>query len=129
VILLQGRDERWLLQWGPLQDVRVNGLPQTLGLRVLEHRDEIRIGGVAAVYFSNEKLARIEGFRGGDRTLSCARCKTPIADGTPAVLCPRCGVWYHQTDEHPCWTYTERCVSFCTQPTALDAGLLWTPED
>ena len=129
VILMPGTEGRWLMQWGALQDVRVNGIRQTLGLRILAHRDEIKVGGADAVFFSTEKLARVADFPGGDRPAYCARCKSPIAKGVPSVQCPMCRVWYHQqpADERPCWTYRERCV-FCTQPTDFAAGFRWTPE-
>ena len=45
--------------------------------------------------------------------------------GTPAVQCPACGRWFHQSAELPCWTYSDHCL--CPQPTALDCGYQWTP--
>jgi hypothetical protein len=100
----------------------------TLGLRVLEHRDEIRVAGAETVYYSAEKLAEVEPFVGADRPVYCARCRNPIAEGVPSVQCPGCGVRHHEAEEHPCWTYSEHCAC-CSQPTDLDAGFRWTPEE
>ena len=50
-----------------------------------------------------------------------------MRDAESAVRCPQCGIWYHQHDQLPCWTYAPAC-GFCPQSTALDAGFAWTPE-
>jgi len=80
------------------------------------------------MFFSTELLAGVTPYPGSERPILCARCKAEIATASPAVRCPRCGAWHHQSDELPCWTYAERC-SVCDQPTALDAGFAWTPEE
>jgi hypothetical protein len=128
VVLIACDKDRWVLLWGSGQEVRVNGIPQALGLKVLDDRDEIRISNAGPWFFSTERRPKIEPFPGADHPIRCGRCKLPIEPGTPAVRCPKCGIWYLQTEEHPAWTYAETCV-FCTQPTALDAGYRWTPEE
>jgi hypothetical protein len=122
-------DGAWVVL-GP-SSVRVNGAPLDLGIRVLADRDELRVGG-ARVFFSTETRAAIEPYPGSERTVLCPRCKLQMMAGTPAVRCPKCHVWHHQSAEPdglPCWTYTEHCAADCDQPTALDAGFRWTPED
>lgn len=113
--------------------VRVNGVPLVLGLRVLDHRDEILLpaatpGEPCRFYFSTERLARVEPFPAPNGPATCARCKQPINPGDPAVQCPSCGVWHHQSEKWPCWTYSDRCAR-CDTPTDLDGDYRWTPED
>ena len=106
---------------------RVNGAPLDAGIRVLRDRDELRVDGHRR-FFSTETLATVASFPGGDRAVFCPRCKLQIAPESAAVRCPRCGVWHHQSEELPCWTYAERCT-LCDQSSRLDAGFGWTPED
>lgn len=123
--------EAWALMAGTGATlVRVNGFPlQALGVRVLADRDEIRVADLPRLYFSTERLARVVPFPGTDKPVKCARCKRVIEPGAPAVRCPQCGVWYHQSDEWPGWTYAPVCA-VCGQPTALDeATYRWTPEE
>ena len=119
-----GRED-WLLVGTPA--VRVNGVPLDAGIRVLDDRDELRTDD-DRTFFSTESLAAIAPFPGDERATFCPRCKLEIAPGSPAVRCPHCGVWHHQSDELPCWMYAEHCT-MCDQPTALDAGFRWTPEE
>jgi hypothetical protein len=105
----------------------VNGLPLRAGLRTLQDRDELRVPGLGPLYFSTERIARIEPLPTEPDALSCPRCRDRIAAGSPAVRCPGCGLWHHQTEDRPCWTYAETCA-LCPQPTAADAGYRWTPE-
>jgi hypothetical protein len=107
--------------------VHVNGARLSAGIRILCDRDELRAGGHRS-FFSTESLAKIVPFPGADRPVFCARCKLEIAAGTPAVRCPRCTVWHHQTEQLPCWTYSPQCA-ICDQPSALDAGFVWSPEE
>jgi hypothetical protein len=79
------------------------------------------------VFYSTERLALVEEFPGANAPAYCPRCKQAIASGHPAVKCPGCGVYYHQSNELPCWTYTDVCA-LCPQSTALDAGYQWSPE-
>jgi hypothetical protein len=129
-ILLKGAGEaraEWHLLAAPEAGLALNGLPLQSGLRTLTDRDEIRIPGLGAVYFSTERLARSEPFPALPHPVSCPRCRQAIAAGTPAVRCPGCEVWHHASPELPCWSYAERCA-LCPQPTAAEAGYRWTPE-
>jgi len=117
--------ESWVLVGPPA--VRVNGSPLDTGIRALRDRDELLAGGVRT-FFSTEVLATVVPFPQSEKTTFCARCKLAITSGAPAVQCPQCGVWHHQSEELPCWTYAPRCA-MCDQPTALDAGFRWMPEE
>lgn len=119
--------EVWLLMAGSKADVRINGVAMPGGLRLLSDRDEIRIGQ-ERFFFSTETLAAAVEFPGASRPVICQRCKDSIVEGTPAVRCPQCGVWHHQTDRLPCWSYADTCAS-CSQVTDFEAGYRWTPED
>jgi hypothetical protein len=129
-LLLRCQDasgDLWLLMDAAPPRVRLNGASLITGIHVLQDRDEITIPGVGRMFFSTEVLARVEPYPGGERPAICPRCKRRIDTATPAVRCPQCGVWHHQSDELPCWTYSDTCA-LCSQPTALDAGYRWTPE-
>jgi hypothetical protein len=127
VLRVSGGDgEYWLLAGS--ESVRVNGLPLLAGIRVLRDRDEIRVDGDPPVYFSTEKLARVECFPGAARPTFCARCKVEIEVGSAAVQCPNCGVWCHETEELNCWSYPEaRTCPLCDHRNSLDATYRWTP--
>lgn len=120
-------DASWVLIAGRERDVRINGSALTLGVRVVADRDEIFVAETGTLYFSTESLARVEAFSGAEQALYCPRCKQPVEDGATAVRCPQCRVWYHQSEDLPCWAYAETCA-LCPQRTALDAGYRWTPE-
>ena len=100
----------------------------SLGIVALSDRDEIRPADGLPLFFSTETLARVEPFPASGARGFCPRCKQHIEPGTPAVRCPGCSLWYHMSDEFPCWTYAPQC-SACPQETALDADFRWTPED
>jgi len=123
-------DERWAIL-GPAS-VQVNGVPLLGGIRILNDRDEIRACDGAPFYFSTERLAKVEPFPGTGRRTFCARCKTEIAVGTPAVRCPGCGMWCHQSEADGllCWQYpgTSTCP-LCDFPNALDGTYRWSPEN
>jgi len=122
----------WALVAARGSNARVNGCPPVAGLRVLSDRDEIRIGAATEVYFSSESLASVVPFPASgppERMVRCGRCHQPIGLGDPAVRCPRCALWFHETAKWPCWTYSAECGGLCGQPTALDAGFSWAPED
>lgn len=129
-------DDTWALLAGPLARPLVNGLPVPLGLVVLADRDEIRWPAPLdpscpppwPIFFSTERLATIAPYPPDARRGSCPRCKQPLTPGDPAVRCPGCGLWHHATEALPCWTYGEQCAA-CPQPTSLDTGFQWTPED
>ena len=119
----------WALLAAAGADVRVNGFQPVAGVRVLQDRDEIRAAAAPPIFFGTETVAHIEEFPGAERTIFCGRCRQPMEKGQLAVRCPSpaCGIWYHQTEQLPCWTYAPTCA-FCPQTTALDAGFAWTPE-
>ena len=108
----------------PAARVRVNGVPLSLGCRVLRDRDEIVTGRTRA-YFSTERLTRVEAFPGAEGAVFCARCHKPIEPGTPAVRC-ECGIWCHEKEGLRCWSYAETCP-LCPHHTAADAGYNWEP--
>jgi hypothetical protein len=118
----------WALLAGPAAAVSANGQPVRTGIHVLSDRDEIRVKGQPSLFFSTERLARAEPFPGADREILCPRCKQEINKGILAVECPSCLVWYHQSEELPCYTYAEKCAT-CSHGTSLDAGFSWTPEE
>jgi hypothetical protein len=120
--------DRWVVAASAGTDIRVNGLPLVTGLRVMADRDEIRLASRPAMFFSTETRAEVGPAPAAERSLFCPRCKQPIGSTSPAVRCPGCGVWHHQSDDLPCWTYAASCAA-CAQATALDAGFQWTPED
>jgi hypothetical protein len=121
-------DERWVLVHSPGSALRINGTALVTGIRVLSHRDELRLAGIAGrVFFSLEGLAHVAPFDGVEGS-RCPRCQQPIEPGSPAVRCPQCGVWHHESEEFGCWTYSPIC-SLCDQPTALEGGFRWTPEE
>ncbi len=76
-----------------------------------------------------ERLARVEPFPGIGKTAICPRCQLKLEKEMLSVKCPNCSVWYHQTEDMPCWTYSEHCAICQQQETTLDAGYQWTPED
>jgi hypothetical protein len=117
----------WVLVGRPGALIMVNGLPLLGGIRALRDRDEVRGPGPEHWFFSSELLARVEAFPGPGQ-VPCPRCRQPIEPQTPAVRCPDCRLWHHQTEALPCWTYGETCAQ-CHQATALDAGYRWTPAE
>lgn len=123
----EGRAE-WHLVARPASGIAVNGLPLLAGVRTLLDRDELRVPGLGALFFSTERLALVEPLPLTGHAVSCPRCRQPIAPESPAVRCPGCEVWHHGSTELPCWTYAPTCA-LCQQSTALDAGFRWTPEE
>jgi len=121
-----GGTHAWALIAAPDSSLRVDGVSPLAGLRVLADRDEIRTASGDRYFFSTETLAEIVPFPGSERAVYCGLCRQPIE--RTAVLCPGCGIWFHQDAELPCWTYNDRC-NFCGHATALDSGYAWTPEE
>jgi hypothetical protein len=122
---------QWVLLAGPGSRVRVNGASiSATGLYVLSDRDEIRLEHRLTLYFSTEALAEVVPFPGATCVLFCPRCKQPLEKDTPAMQCPGCDLWYHESeaDGLPCWSYAERCA-VCDQPTELGVGFRWSPEE
>ena len=115
-------------------NVLVNGVPIAGGLRILEHRDEIVVGGSRLLY-SEESVPEITTAQAGPgaRPLRCSLCRGTIENGMTIVRCPRCLRLFHQSDAGPdaperhCWTYSERC-RHCGHPTAMTGESLWSPE-
>ena len=122
---LRAAGAEWVLLARP-GEVAVNGAPVLSGVRVLRDRDELVLRGGAQFFFSTERLAAIEPFPGA-KAIPCPRCREPIEPGTSAVRCPLCTLWMHENEKRKCWTYAPKC--HCPQPTALDAGFAWSPED
>lgn len=128
VLCTQARETpSWILLADTEREVRVNGVPLQMGLRVLADRDEIRVRDVGTFFFSTECLARVESLPANKQDVFCPRCKQEIAAGTPAVKCPQCAVWHHQTEELPCWTYSATCA-LCPQPSGAETGFRWAPD-
>ena len=120
----------WLLFAPAHSETRVNGL-RFPGIRLLQDRDEIRVSG-KTLFFSTERLASVEAYAGASKAF-CPRCRQEIANGTPAVQCPGCGVWHHENGDLNCWTYADHCA-LCPQKTPLNdaydacRSYQWTPE-
>lgn len=123
-----GLSRQYALLWGARAPVRVNGLPLTTGIRVLEDRDEIRIGERGPMFYTKETFARVETFEGSAKPTECVRCTLPIEAGARIVRCPHCCVAYHQDDDLNCWTAAPACAA-CGGRTDTEAGFRWTPED
>ena len=122
--------EQWMLILRPGDRTRVNGTPVPVGACSLAHRDAIAVACGYTVFVTYERIARVTPFPGENDRTCCIRCNLPIDPGTPAVQCPgaECGLWAHQSQDQPCWTYTETCAS-CGHPTAFDAGFQWSPAE
>jgi len=120
-------EDTWVLLAAPSTSASINGQATLLGIRALKDRDEIVVGG-ERLFFTKERLAMAQPFPGAGQAVFCARCKQEIASPCPAVRCPACGTWCHESEDLPCWTYAVACP-LCDQPTALDAGYRWTPEE
>jgi hypothetical protein len=103
-------------------DVAVNGV-SALPLRLLADKDEILIDG-EIIYFSAESEAEVVLFPALAIEVCCGKCKGKLRAGEPAVQCPRCKVWRHQTGELPCWTYG----ATCTSGDCPTKGVSWRPE-
>lgn len=131
VVLLPTNGERgsgWALLANTNAGVAINGLALNTGIRVLSDRDEICIGGRENFFFSTEVLAAIEPFADVGRRLFCPRCKEELAPGDASVKCPQCRLIHHQSEERPCWTYTETCAA-CAQQSDLQSGYRWSPAE
>ena len=120
--------DAWALLAAREARVRVNGVPVQLGIIVLADRDEIRWPPDCTRFFSTEQQPTVVPYPADAGRGFCPRCKQAIPAGEAAVRCPGCGLWHHASDALPCWTYGEHCAA-CAEPTALDAGFRWTPEE
>ena len=128
VVCVPAPDDAWLLITQPGMEVRVNGNRLHLGVRLLRDKDHIHLGMLRHYFFSTEQLAAVTSCPESERPVFCPRCKLPLITGRPSVQCPACATRHHQDDEKPCWTYAQTCA-VCGQPTALDMGFQWTPEN
>jgi len=126
--IMRETTEDWLLLTPPGARLWVNGQEEFLGVCVLADRDEIRLQHGQRLYFSTERLTQVTSFPGSDHEALCGRCRQPIRKGTPAVLCPNCGAWSHQTEELPCWRYegSSHCP-LCDQSNAVEVDFRWSP--
>jgi hypothetical protein len=126
-----GESEPWLLITRPDARVRLNGAPVALGIVALRDRDAILVsderGAFRRFYFSTERLAAVRPLPHDMAGAFCPRCKQAIRPDSPAVECPACGVWHHESGERNCWTYAANCAACQSQPTDLDTGYRWTP--
>ena len=114
--------EKWcLVSTG--SDTRINGEELTLGIRVLEHRDDIRIGDRWFIV-STESLPAVEPAPTDDFT--CGRCRNAIKAQTPMVICPGCKTACHQSEERMCFTYAATCPH-CEQSTDLNGEFRFQP--
>src|SRR5437867_11420705 len=104
-----GETESWFAIARGAGALVMNGLPLRLAVRALSDRDEIRVPGVGAMFFSTETLARPVPYPGGDEAVPCLRCRQDLGAGVTAVRCPGCGAWYHESDQLHCWTYVHHC--------------------
>jgi hypothetical protein len=116
---------RWALLAAATGEVHVNGNPLPLGLRVLLHKDEVRIGE-QHFYFSAERLPRVEAFPVLGRSVACGRCGGALRPSMPAVSCPGCGTWTHSSADLPCWRYAPTCPR-CEQRTDAE-DYTWSPD-
>jgi hypothetical protein len=89
---VRGSDGTWVLVWRPGDVVRVSGVPLQGGIHVLRDRDEISVNGQKPMFFSTEKLPRIDVFVETGKPEHCPRCNSLIEPGMKIVSCPDCGV-------------------------------------
>jgi len=124
-----GRSARrtWVVVAGADARLRLNGQPVPVGLAALSHRDELRLDGAAPLFFSTERQATVAAYPGEDEP-RCPRCAQPVGCAELSVRCPGCGVLHHQLPDRQCWGFAPSC-SLCEQPTDLEAGLRWSPQE
>lgn len=125
---LDGTTSTWLLVDPAGARVRINGRLLATAVRALADHDEILLPGGRPFFFTTERRPERSTFPGSGRPSFCPRCRQAMEAGTPAVACPGCGMWHHETHEHNCWTYGESCA-MCAQSTSFDSDFCWTPED
>lgn len=122
---------QWVLVAGPGSRVRVNGRDTELGICTLEERDELLVANTSGTgrryFFATQAASHVEPFPASQASARCPRCRQSLVAGQPAVRCPSCGLWHHQTEVLPCWQYAPACAG-CPQITDLNAGYPWTPE-
>ncbi len=94
----------------------------------VELRIEIPRIGPIKMLFAEETPPRVETFPGPWEPAICSRCGSFIGQDAPAVECPECDAWHHQSDEEPCWLAGPTCAR-CDQPTELNVDFAWRPEE
>lgn len=121
-----GAGEHWLLMNLTLRPLAINGERLANGIRILTDKDEIRLADVGRVFFSSERLPRLELFAGSERPLFCPRCRDPLVVSRPIVRCA-CSVAYHFDAERDrrCFDYGPCTV--CNAPTELSETFRWQP--
>ncbi len=125
----QTQEDRWLLITGETAAVWVDGTPQNLGIYHLADGQEILVKGAGVVVLTTEKPPVKTKLPDSETDVICPRCKTEIEPGSDAVICPSCGIWHHEMDELPCWTYEHSThCAMCAQVTDLESGLQRIPE-
>jgi hypothetical protein len=102
---------------------RLNGHPVVGELAILQDRSVLSIGP-QRFFYSSETPAKVETFHPGAPRIFCARCNDEVTNGD-IVQCPGCRTVFHQSQDRPCFTYSEHCPH-CNAPTALDEEG-WTP--
>lgn len=122
-----GGCRHWALIVAVNTAVRHNGLPVSAGLRVLAHQDAVQIADREPLYFATDDVPRVQ-LHTGPESIRCPRCHSEVREGESIVRCPSCGIAHHEQEQRNCWTYASAC-SGCSQPTVVDAGLEWTPEE
>ncbi len=107
---------------------RVNGSPLLTGIAVLNDRDEIQFATAPRLFFSTETPA-VAARYGRKDPVPCPRCTELVLEGDIAVICPTCGVAYHEgaSAEDKCFTY-DACV-VCGRPGELSGGYKWSPAE
>ena len=116
-----------IVRAGEEETVHVNGDRVLLGIRALRNHDAVQISGGERIYFSTDSAPAVAPYPTGKAPVPCARCGTLINSGDTAVKCPKCGAYFHQRPEIPCWLYTDHCG--CGQPTAMNEENCWRPDE
>jgi len=124
---VENQTARAVLIVAPDACVTVNGY-RPLGVVVLRDRDVLAVGS-HTLHFGDRTPTEPEPFPGGDRELSCARCKQLLNVGDLAIRCAACGSWHHVRPEKEqddcCWRHDLRC-GHCRRNRD---ELIWSPED
>lgn len=106
--------------------IKVNGYPMS-GLKVLDDKDEVSLGPAPRVFYYSEESPprKIKFEEASEKPLFCVRCKDRIEAGEEIVVCPKCRLYYHETEGRGCWMYDAACAG-CRRPTGID--YTWRPE-
>ncbi|MBN2329693.1 MAG: hypothetical protein JXR73_21305 [Candidatus Omnitrophica bacterium] len=125
--------EKWILfvSQSCAAKIRVNAIRTFLGIKALQHRDEIFLQGFGRLFFSTDQKIVPQRYQGEGEKLRCPRCQGFIQPNQYIVRCPACSSIHHQDAENQltCWTYADVCGACHDQPTHLDGEFSWTPEN